>query len=290
MWYVLSTTGSALLTALVPLLPMLAYLFLGGPLGTVADRLPKEHVLAATDIARGFVVGSVYLLMIWHKAHALDIYVANLLTSVAGMLFRPAEQAALPSILTDRERQLGPANGLLGATSQAITLFGYATGGLIVAWLHPGNAVLLDVLSFFLSALSFMLLSIPPIRAVASQGVRGFVRDSSEGIRFIWNKPTLRVLAVFAAIVNMTGAPLQIFPSVFSKDVLHASVAGYGYLEAATAGNSCLCWNIETTDENSIDSNSRNINVSHPHSKSSLPSNGSTPQRLRQHYPSSILS
>ncbi|MFD1675066.1 MFS transporter [Alicyclobacillus fodiniaquatilis] len=235
MWYVLSTTNSALKTALVPLVPMLSFIILAVPLGTVADRLPKKVILVGSDVISGVIVGCVYLLMIWHHASAVEIYTANLLLSVAGMLFSPAEQAALPNILPDRERQLAPANGLLSATSQAITLLGYGVGGLIVAWLHPGNAVLLDGISFFLSAISFVLLSIPALRAKASQGVLGFLRDSSEGIRFIWRKRTLRVLVCFGAIVNMTGAPIQIFTSVFSKEVLHAGVAGYGYLEAAAA-------------------------------------------------------
>jgi len=219
---------------------MLAFIFFAVPLGTVADRLPKKLVLIGTDLARSAVVALVYVLMLLHLANAPEVYIANLLLSVGGMLFSPAEQAALPSILPNKDRQLALANGLLGATSRSITLFGYGVGGLIVAWLHPDKAILLDAASFLLSALSFAPLTIPALRAKASRGIRGFMRDSSEGIRFIWQKRTLRIIICFGAIVNMTSAPIQIFTSVFSKEVLHAGVAGYGYLEAAAAAGGLI--------------------------------------------------
>lgn len=235
MWYVLSTTDSALATAIVPLVPMLAFLTLSLPLSTVADRFPKKFILIGADVFRGIVVLLVFLLMMFYQIHPIEVYIANLLLSVGGMLFGPAEQSALPGILKDRKRQLSLANGLLIATKRFGTLFGYGLGGLIVAWLGTANAIFLDGVTFFLSALSFMFITIPSIRSEAGKGFSGFLQDSLKGIRFIWGKPSLRVLIIFGAAVNMVGAPMEIFTSVFSKEVLHAGLVGYGYMEASAA-------------------------------------------------------
>ena len=55
MWYILQLTESALAAALIPMLPYLIYAFLGIPLATISDRLPKKQLLIWTDIWRAVV-------------------------------------------------------------------------------------------------------------------------------------------------------------------------------------------------------------------------------------------
>lgn len=240
MWYVLSTTDSALATAGVPLVPMLTFLFLSMPLGTIADRLPKKTVMVMTDLGRGLVILTVFLLMLGGLGHPFIIYIANFLLTVGDILFGPAQQAALPGILPDKERQLPVANGLLSATSSLIQLLGYGLGGAIVGLLGMNQAILLDALSFFLSACAFVFIAIPAMQSKGTKGAKGFLIDSLAGLRFIWKKRGLRTLIIFGALVNLFGAPMQIFTSIFSKEVLHAGVTGYGYLEAAVAAGGLL--------------------------------------------------
>lgn len=126
---------------------------------------------------------------------------------------------------------------MLGATSQTINLVGYALGGMVIAWVDTTTAIFINAISFFISAIVLVFISIPALHSTSAKGFRGFYRDSLAGIQFIWSKKVLRICIFFGAVINLFGAPLHIFTAVFSKSVLFAGTAGYGYLEAAfTAG------------------------------------------------------
>lgn len=237
MWYVLQRTNSPMLTAIVPLIPMISYMLLAMPLATFADRMPKKATLILTDIFRSIVVIVIWILILFHRANLYWIYFANLILTVAGFLFTPAQQSVLPNVLPKPENQLMPANALLNAASQVIGLVGYAIGAAIVAVLHIPNSVMLDAISFLISGLSIIPISLPSLRADSKGGIKGFFLECSSGIQFVWSKKILRALVVFAGFTNLFGAPLAILTLVFSKSILHTGILGYGYLEtSATLG------------------------------------------------------
>jgi MFS transporter, DHA3 family, macrolide efflux protein len=235
MWYVLQTTDSAFAAAIVPLVPALTFLILSMPIGTLTDRFSKKKVLVWAEIFRGLVVLIIFVLMIFDYLIPIEIYVSNLLLTIGGIMFGIAEQSALPNILPNRERQLGLSNGLITAVKRTVTLSGYGIGGIIIAFIINSYAILFDSISFLLSALSFLFISIPNVQGELRKGLGGFLKDCSEGIRFIWRKASLRTLILYGALINMIGAPLQFFTPVFSKTILHSGTTGYGLLEAAAA-------------------------------------------------------
>ncbi|WP_077613883.1 MFS transporter [Caenibacillus caldisaponilyticus] len=235
MWYILQTTDSAFAASIVPLVPALTFLFLSMPLGTLTDRFSKKKVLIFTELFRGIIVFAVFILMLTDHLIPVEIYLSNFLLTTGEIMFGIAQQSALPNILPNKEKQLGPANGLMTAVKRTVTLSGYGIGGVIIAAINNSYAILFDAITFLLSALSFLFIRIPSIQSELRRGMKGFLKDCSEGMRFIWKHASLRMLILFGATINMLGAPLQFFTSVFSKTVLHAGTTGYGLLEAAAA-------------------------------------------------------
>ncbi len=235
MWYVLEKTNSPMSTAVVVVIPMLTALVVFQPFATIADRLHKKVVLVGSDVFRAAVVLLVALLMTVHRVDTVGIYVATFFLTLAGYLFGPAQNAALPRVLPNSEKLLPIANSLLSATSGIISLLGYAIGGIIVAILYPVGAVVADGCSFLISALSILVLPIPALRAKGRKGVWGFVKDSFAGLQFIWNRPAIRMFGLFVLLINFVSGPAGVLTVVFSRSVLHAGLQGYGYLEAAYA-------------------------------------------------------
>lgn len=235
MWYVLSVTHSPVATATIPLISMVAFAVLGTPAATLVDRLSKKGILVATDLFRCLIIAGAWLALETNHLRIIDIYIAILCLSVSGFMFNPAQQSALPHIVRDPNKHLTLANALLAATSQMVSLFGYAVGGIIVSLIHVNSAILLDAVSFLISGLSFLPIPIRVPRAVPKKGVRGFVYDSFEGIRFIWSKQLLRIFIGFFFVINLIAAPMAIFTIVYTKDILHANINVYGYLEASSA-------------------------------------------------------
>ncbi len=235
MWYVLGETHSTLSTAGVVLIPLLTQLLVSQAFATLADRLSKKAAMVGSDVFRGLVVLIVGMLMALHHAGTLGIYMASFLLTMAGFLFGPPQNAALPKMLSDPERQMPKANSVLSATSNITNLTGYAVGGMIVAVVHPVNAVFLDGLSFLLSATSIAILRVSTIRSKGQRGALGFIKDSLAGIRFIWERPALRTFGLYVTLINFVVGPVGILSVVFSRVVLHAGLRGYGFLEASWA-------------------------------------------------------
>lgn len=233
MWYVYGKTASALGAAGVVLIPMLCQLIISQPFATLADRLPKKATMVGSDVFRGIVILGVGCLMVAHRASSFDIYAATALLTVASFLFGPAQSSLVPNILRNPKQQLATANSILSATRNVLNLAGYAIGGVLVAIVHPTNAVLLDGTSFLLSALSIAVLRVSALRSEGERGIWGFVKDSFKGVQFIWERPALRTFGMYVLIINLVSGPASILTIVFSREVLHAGLRGYGFLEAS---------------------------------------------------------
>lgn len=133
MWYVLNTTHSALYTSIVPLVPTVSLLVLGLPLATLADRWPKRTALILTDVIRGLAISAFFALMINHIDNVWVIYFFNFVVTLGQLVFSPAQQTVLPTMVHDRTAELPLATGMLSATSQLVRLVGYRVGGAVVA-------------------------------------------------------------------------------------------------------------------------------------------------------------
>ena len=242
MWYVLDTTNSAVLTSLVPLVPTLSLLLLGLPLANLADRWPKRSALIWTEAIRGMAILAFFGLMANHVDNVLLIYFFNFVVTVGQLIFSPAQQSVLPVIVRNRANDLPLATGMLSAISQLVRLVGYGVGGAVVSLIGPANAILIDAISFFLSAASFVLLTIPSVSTTtpAKPGLITFWRGSLAGVKFIWGVPSLRLLILIGMSVNLLSAPLQFFTAIFSRQVLHRGMGGYGALEGAAAVGALL--------------------------------------------------
>lgn len=237
MWYVLDVTESALAAAIIPLLPSLAFMLLGIPLATVADRYNKKKVLIYTDLGRIAIVAVVILIFTAGNLVAWHIYLANMLIAILGYMFSPAIQTVLPSILTDSEKQLAPANAVLNSSIRTIDLAGYAIAGLFIAFFDTTTNLMIYCIAFLLSAISFLFIKIPTIKTEVTKGFLGFWRDSIQGVKFIASKKILRHCVAFGAIINMFGAPIHIFTPIYSRVILEAGAGSYGLLQSAfTAG------------------------------------------------------
>jgi len=235
MWYILQWTESALAAALVPLMPYLIYAFLGVPLATISDRLPKKQILIWTDVLRAGMAIVLAILFMTDNMLPWHIYATNVFIAVMGYLFNPAVQTVIPAILPDSSNQLAPANALLNSASRTLDLLGYAIGGIVVALFSVQSILLIYAITFLLSALSIAMIRIPVTKVVKQKGVKGFVKDSMLGIRFLFSRKILACCIIFGAIINFAGAPLQIFTPVFSNMVLNAGPEGYGLLQSAFA-------------------------------------------------------
>src|SRR6476620_10626574 len=151
-WFVLTETGSATKTGLVALaemLPLVLLKILGGP---VIDRVGARRVAITCDLLSVLAVGAIPLL---HESGWLPFPVFLLLVALAGALRGPgdaAKDALTPVVVAAAGVPMERATGLHSTVERTAGLLGAAAAGGLVAWIGAADALVVDALSFAVSA------------------------------------------------------------------------------------------------------------------------------------------
>lgn len=130
-------------------------------------------------------------------------------------------------------QHLTRSHGLRGAVTSSLSSGSLAVGGLLVAWLNPAGALLVDGACFLGRGAVLAVVTPPDVRSDAEEGLWGFL-PKGRGVRYLWRDRCLRRLMLLIALRNLAFGPMQIFSLVFSRLVLPLGTEGYGLLEAAS--------------------------------------------------------
>ena len=230
-WQVISLGGGpaqlSLVTALYSV-GLLGFVLVGG---VAADRLPQRLVMLAADLVRAavlLVLGLLSLsggLEIWHLA------VGGLVIGAGESFFIPSYTAILPRLLSEHE--LLAANGLEGTLRPlAQQAAGPALGGLVVAALSPGAAILAGGLTYLFSAGCLLAMRVRPVKSAGKSGAPGVASvfaDLREGYRYVRATSWLWATLLFAlAAVFFVVGPLEVLLPFAIRDNLGGGAEEYG--------------------------------------------------------------
>ncbi len=126
--------------------------------GVLADRYDRKRLLIASDLLRALAV--LGLLFTTQGAEYLPlVYILIVIQFLASSVFEPARNAIMPSILYRQQLLVG--NTLSSVTWSAMLAIGAITGGLVAELLGTRAALLIDSLTFVVSALLVATIVIP---------------------------------------------------------------------------------------------------------------------------------
>ncbi|HEV7187108.1 MAG TPA: MFS transporter [Blastococcus sp.] len=187
-------TASPLLSALTFAIGHLPWL-LGGPLlSAMADRLPRHRVLISADVARALLLGLMAI-----PGTPLPVLLALLfLVSLCAPPFESARSALMADVLEGDRYAV--ATSLTNITLQLAQVVGFLAAGALVAEFSPSAALLVDGLTFAVSALWLArgLHRRPAPTAEAGDGPRSLWQDTADGLRLIRRSP--RLLAIMGVL------------------------------------------------------------------------------------------
>jgi MFS family permease len=208
---VFGETHSALATTTVTAVSLLPHLGIGQLLGTLADRYPHRTVMVVSEVWRG----TVYLLLACVHLPVPFVLGLAFIAGLADPPFQAAFGAALPQLAGDRYMTVLT---LWTSTRQAMTLVGFAAGGILVAATSPSLALALNALSFF-AGVAFIARSRSTRSADPDDERRPLIRAAVRALT------SDRLIVVSAATVTV-GAVLGM--TVESLMVAYAAHLGYG--------------------------------------------------------------
>ncbi|HEU5473397.1 MAG TPA: MFS transporter [Actinophytocola sp.] len=233
-WLVLVTTGRPADMGLVvaaAMVPYLASSVLGAPL---ADRLGMRLTAVIADTVSAIATAVIAISPdIGLPAIAAMVGLSGLVRGAGDrtkhVLLRPAAEAAGVAI----PRVTSVYDGL----SNIATLAGAPLGGLIVYWVGPQGAVLVDAVSFALSAVLVAALTRPALEPAREPDAERYLPALLAGTRQLGRDGLLLIMVgtvFFANVVNQATGSL--FIPLWVSEVLHSPAALGTVFGAVSAG------------------------------------------------------
>lgn len=205
-----------------------AWIVIGLPAGVITQRLPLRGTQVGADLARAAAVASIPLAWWWGQLTVAHLVVTALVVSFANVLFDVANSTFLPSIV-ERD-QLQSRNSLTSATHAASQLSGPSLGGLAVQVLGAVPTLLVDAVSYLVSAA--LLRTLPARRVDAPDRWPPMGALIRQGWRFVAHHPVMGPGMWAATAINFVcGAQLALYPLYLVRE-LHAPAGLVGVLLA----------------------------------------------------------
>lgn len=207
------------------------FLVVGLVAGVWIDRVRRRPVLIASDLASAAVLGSIPVLGLVGALRLEYLYVLAFAAGTLLVFHDIAHQAFLPSLVP--AAQLIKANSRLEASRAVARTIGPTLGGGLVQLLGAPIAIVLDALSFAVSAacLAVVRVAEPVAPSTAHRAV--FWQDIGFGFRFALGHPLLRPSIMSTAILNLLLHARSVVYLVYLVRELALSPATIGLLFAA---------------------------------------------------------
>ncbi|NUS00968.1 MAG: MFS transporter [Nonomuraea sp.] len=206
-----------------------AWIVIGLPAGVVVQRLPMRRVQIGADLARAAAVVSIPLAWWLDRLTVVQLVIVALVISFADVVFDVANSTFLPSIVS--KEQLQSRNSLTSGTHATTQLGGPSVGGLVVQVFGAVPTLLVDAVSYLVSAL--LLRTLPERRAEAPDRwppVRAMIR---EGLRFVVRHPVMGPCMWAATAANTVCGAQHALYALYLVRELHAEPGLVGLLLAA---------------------------------------------------------
>ena len=128
--------------------------------GVIADRLPRQQVLAVASLVQGGAQAATAGFVLSGRASVALLAGLQAVYGMGGGFVLPAEVGLVPQTVS--AERLQQANALRGLTRNLVWVVGPALGGAIVVLGSPGIALLIDATSFVVAALLLARIAIAP--------------------------------------------------------------------------------------------------------------------------------
>lgn len=200
-----ATASSLSVVMAAQLGPMVLFMLFGG---VIADRFPRALVVGSSDILLSGLVITNGIMLINGSATVLSLAIIALISGSLNALWWPAFAGLIPEIVDEEDLQSANSVVALGSNSSNIT--GTVVGGIIVAGVGAGWAMVADAISFFIAGLLvFTLRKYGKTREKTEHSPTVFA-DLVHGWKEFSNRSWVVAVVAGYAIINM------IFESVFA--------------------------------------------------------------------------
>ncbi len=241
-FYVYTLTGSTLATGMMFIVETIPRLFFGSIAGVFVDRWDRKRTMFIAELSQAFAL--IPLFLVHSQQWLWIVYIFAFVESTISQFFIPAKSAIIPNLVD--EQHLLAANSLNSMSQELTRLVGPFLGGVLLGLLGINSVILVDAVSFLISASMIALISLPSMVARLSEQAKVTHSGAVAGISKVWHewlgglqlvKKQQLITAIFVVIgVAMVGEGIiEVLFTAYVKQVMHGSALVLGWLMTAQA-------------------------------------------------------
>lgn len=257
-WLASSITRNPLHIAAVAVVTRLPWLLFSLPAGVVTDRVDRRRLAAWMDVFRFvFTLGVAIVVLVYQgsltspeeiaagtalpPANAalllVLIYLAALLLGTAEVFRDNSAQTLLPAIVNKEDLEM--ANGRMWGAEMVMNSFiGPPLAGILIA-VSFSLPFFVDAATFAAAAALVFLIAgeFTPKNDVddPSEVASSFWGDLKEGVRWLWNHPLFRPMAIALGVLNGTMMMTLATFVLFAQEILDLDATRFGLLTTGVA-------------------------------------------------------
>lgn len=236
-WLVLQLTGSAFQLGLAyffQFIPMLLFGLLGG---VFVDRFDRRLTIVVVDVLRAGAFLSVGLIYYFGSLTVEYLYAVIFVEASLANFFNPARAALLPNLV--KPDDLRAANSLMEVSRHIGLLIAPPAGSLLVAFLGGAAVMLMDGVTFAVSAICVFFIdwrpTVQPVHEQAEDwrhATRIVRTRMTEAFQVIAKTRLLQIAVLLGFSLNLIVAPIQVLMPLFVRDIKHTDASYFGLLVA----------------------------------------------------------
>lgn len=193
---------------LLTTIEFLPFILFSLPAGVWVDRLRRRPIMIVGDLGRAIALGSIPVAFALDALTIWQLYVVGFTVGCFTVFFDVAYQSYLPSVV-DRD-QLVEGNSKLEITRSASQILGPGLAGVLIGLLRAPLAILVDALSYVVSALFLFWIRKPEPPVVphdeAAHGPKpSMLSEIRGGLRYVTSHRWLRSIAATTGTSNFFG-------------------------------------------------------------------------------------
>jgi MFS transporter, DHA3 family, macrolide efflux protein len=161
-YWIYEKTNSTAAVGIYTSIVMLPSIFLSVFIGAMVDVLNRKKVIVFMDIARGLIMLLVAILAYTNHLSLPLLYILGFLAAVCAMFFEPAVISVIPTLVETED--LIQAQALTSSARTGIDILGKAVSGYLLSIFGFLGSVVINAISYFLSACSEQFINIPKFK------------------------------------------------------------------------------------------------------------------------------
>lgn len=238
-YWVYEKTGSSALMGIMSSISMFMTMLVMPFSGSIIDKCSRKLIIVGMDTLRGVIMLALGVLAFADSLSVPVVLAAAFLASACSVFFSPAVNTLMLDIIPHDDMVRG--QSVFSGVNSFVNLVGKAISGALVAFLGVPLIVLLNGVSYLVSAFTELFITVPK---TVHQGEKitlgGIFADFRVAVREIFRNQYLKLFIPCALILNLlsAGSMTLMLPFTLEKGF---TVDMYGYLMSVETAASLLC-------------------------------------------------